>query len=408
MKFKDKFACLGDRKVSSFIYLQVFFNAMITILNIFVNTFLLKAYGTTSNEVMIYNLIMAITQPIAMCTSFWISRKGGYLLTQRIGFGFYSVALVIMCIFGEEIAFLYPVLGILISFGAGYYYAVYSVQMLHYTHDGNRDAISGVLTVLGTVISLILPIISGYITTAFNEFIGYKIVFGLVALIALAALITTTKLQKIKKRKKNVNFLDVFRTICRNKSGRNIMLVNLLDNFRSFTIGLYITVVVYRIVTDELIVSTIAGVGSIMTIIGAVLYGVVVSQKNRAKSILIATLVTFATCCTMWFKLNIWTLVVFFLAYSFFNIFIAMPVLNTHFHVIEKDMGMKDAGAEVHTVREFFVGAGRILGILMIFIAPQNNFGTVLVFAVLVASAIISAVLIKRINTSADKSIEDN
>lgn len=400
MKFKEKFACLSDRKVSSFVYLQVLFNAIFTVLNIFIPTFLLKAYGNTSNDVMIYNLIMAITQPIAMCTSFWLSRKGGYLFTQRIGFGLYSVALILMCIFGEEIAFLYPVLGILISFGAGYYYAVYSVQMLHYTDDSNRDAISGVLTVLGTIISLILPIISGYITRVFNEFVGYKIVFGLVALISLAAIFTTAKLQKIEKREKDIRFAYVFKTICKNKNGRNIMLVNLLDNFRSFTIGLYITVVVYRIVGDELLVGTIAGVGSVLTIIGAVLYGVVVSKKNRAKSILIATIFTLAACCSMWFELNIWTLIAFFLMYSFFNIFIAMPVLNTHFHVIEQDMGMKDAGAEVHTVREFFVGVGRVLGILMIFIAPQNNFGTVLVFVVLVASALMSTVLIKSINKS--------
>ena len=398
MKFKEKFACLSDRKVSSFIFLQVFFNGMITILNIFVNTFLLKAYGNTSSEVMIYNIILATVQPIAMCTSFWISRRGGYLLTQRIGFGFYAVALVLMCIFGEDIAFLYPLLATLISFGAGYYYAIYSVQMIHYTHDGNRDAISGVLTVLGTIISLVLPIISGYLITVFNEFIGYKIVFGLVALIAFAVLFTTTRLQKIETCKKNIRFFHVFKTICKNKDGRRIMIVNLLDNFRCFTIGLYITILVYRLVSDEMTVSLLAGVGSTLVIIGAIVYGVVISKENRVKSILIGTVLTLAACCVMWFGFNLWTLSIFYFVYSFFNIFINMPVINTYFNIIEQKMGMTDEAAEVHTVREFFIAAGRLIGILMILLAPQNDFGSVLVLAIFVASAFASAILIKSIN----------
>lgn len=398
MKFKEKFACLSDRKVSSFVFLQVFFNGMITILNIFVNTFLLKAYGNTSSEVMIYNIILATVQPLAMCTSFWISRRGGYLLTQRIGFGFYAVALVLMCIFGEDIAFLYPLLAALISFGAGYYYAIYSVQMIHYTHDGNRDAISGVLTVLGTIISLVLPIISGYLITIFNEFIGYKIVFGLVALIAFAALFTTTRLPKIETCKKNISFLGVFKTICKNKNGRRIMIVNLLDNFRCFTIGLYITILVYRLVSDEMTVSLIAGVGSTLVIVGAIVYGVVISKDNRVQSIIVGTALTLAACCGMWFGFNLWTLSIFYFVYSFFNIFVNMPVINTYFNVIEQKMGMTDEAAEVHTVREFFIAVGRLIGILMILIAPKNDFGSVLVLAIFVASAFASAILIKSIN----------
>ena len=403
MKFKEKFACLSDRKVSSFVYLQVFFNGMITILNIFVNTFLLKAYGTSSNEAMIYNIILATVQPIAMCTSFWISRRGGYLLTQRIGFGFYAVALILMCIFGEDIAFMYPLLAALISFGAGYYYAIYSVQMLHYTHDGNRDAISGVLTVLGTIISLVLPIISGYLTTAFSEFIGYKIVFGLVALIALAALFTTTRLQKIETCKKKVRFIDVFKTICKNKDGRRIMIVNLLDNFRCFTIGFYLVILVYRFVSDEMTVSLIAGAGSVLVIVGAIVYGVVISKDNRVKSILIGTVLTLAACCVMWFDFNLLTLCIFYFVYSFFNIFINMPVINTYFNVIEQKMGMTDEAAEVHTVREFFIAVGRVIGILMILLTPQNDFGSVMLLVIFVASSLVSAVLIKSINKDAAK-----
>ena len=98
-----------------------------------------------------------------MMTSFALSRKKSYLFTQRIGFLFYCIVLIILCVFGEQVAFLYPLFGVLISFGAGYYFSIYSVQMMAYTTDENRDLVSGVTTVLCSIISLILPLLAGVI-----------------------------------------------------------------------------------------------------------------------------------------------------------------------------------------------------------------------------------------------------
>ena len=168
-----KFGALKESKVRNFVLLLVFFNGMVAILTLFVNTFLLKSYGNSSKEVLFYNLIQAGSQPIAMLTSFAISRKKSHLFTQRIGFLFYSIALVILCIFGEGVAFLYPLFGVLISFGAGYYFGIYSVQMLEYTTDENRDLVSGAASALCSVISLVLPLVAGAIISAFNAYTGY-------------------------------------------------------------------------------------------------------------------------------------------------------------------------------------------------------------------------------------------
>lgn len=407
MKLKEKFACLSDHTVSGFVYLQVFFNAMLTILTLFVNTFLLKAYGTTSSEVMTYNLILAATQPLAMCTSFFISKKLGYINTQRIGFGFYVLVLVVMSVLGEGVAFLYPLFAVAISFGAGYYYAIYSIQMLYYTNDKNRDAISGVLTMLGTVISLVLPILSGWLITAFNEFIGYKIVFALVMLVAVAAIIVTRRLPDIELRENERGFVEVLRVVLKNKNGRRIMLANLLDNCRSFTIGLFITVLVYRLLESEMLVSIGAALGSIAAIIGAAIYGAAVSHKRRIGAIFLASIATLLACCTLWLKLDAIMIIMFYVVYSFFNIFITMPILNTHFGVMEHELGLKDSGAQAHTVREFFVAVGRGLGIAMILLIPQSDFGVVLSLGILVATSLISVWLMRSIEKNGSKQTED-
>ena len=111
-----KFSVLTDKKVKNFIFLQVFYNGMVSILTLFVNVFLIKSFGNSSNQVLYYNLILAITQPIAMITSFAISRRKSYLFTQRMGFLFYGLVLVVLCIFSEKVAFLYPLFAVFISF----------------------------------------------------------------------------------------------------------------------------------------------------------------------------------------------------------------------------------------------------------------------------------------------------
>ena len=50
----------------SFVRFQVMFSGMSAILTLFVNTFLLSAFGSYSLQVLLYNIILAAVQPAAM------------------------------------------------------------------------------------------------------------------------------------------------------------------------------------------------------------------------------------------------------------------------------------------------------------------------------------------------------
>ena len=75
-----------------FIELQVLFTGLTAILSLFVNTFLLNSFGSYSREVLIYNVILAVVQPLAMVTAVFATKAANALLTQRIGLAFYSLA----------------------------------------------------------------------------------------------------------------------------------------------------------------------------------------------------------------------------------------------------------------------------------------------------------------------------
>lgn len=397
---KKKFGTLSDRKVRNFVLLQVFYNGIVTILTLFVNTFLLKSYGSSSPQVIFYNLIQAIVTPVAMITSFALSRKKSFLFTQRMGFLFYGAALVVLCIWGERVAFLYPLFAVLISFGAGYYFGIYSVETLAYTADENRDLVQGVTSTICSLISLTLPLLAGYLTSKCGDFVGYRIVFGIEALLAFGALFLTTRLDSLGRNERNVPFWHIFKTIVKDKNGIRIMIANGLDNCRSFTIGFYITILVYRLIENEFLVGLNSSIGSVLGIVGAALYGFIVNKRNRLRSIVISVVLVLSVCVVMCFELNVYVLMAFYAMFTLTSIYMATPVLNTHFRVMESFREFRGMGAQVHAVREIFVTAGRIIGIMMVLLIPQTTTGIIITLSLIMAMPIANAILVHSVEKS--------
>lgn len=397
MELKENFRSISDRKVRNFVFLQIFYNGMVAILTLFINTFLLESYGSASFEVLFYNLIQAIITPVAMITSFALSRKKSFIFTQRMGFLFYGVALAVLCIWGDKVAFLYPLFAVLISFGAGYYFGIYSVQTIAYTTDDNRDLVQGVMSAICSIVSLVLPLIAGYLIKVCGEFTGYRIVFGIEALIAFGALFITTRLSPIGKNERKVSFFHIFKTIVKDKNGLKIMIANGFDNCRSFTISFYITILIYRFIDDAFLVGLNSSIGSIVAILGAAIYGVIVNKRNRLRSILVSVILVLSVCTVMYFSLNVYVLIAFYAAYSMTSIYMATPVLNTHFKVMESFREFRGMGAQVHAVREIFVTVGRIIGILMILLIPQTTLGVVITLSVIMSMPAVNALLVRSI-----------
>lgn len=380
-----------------FVQLQVLFTGMNAILVLFLNTFLLKEYGSTSKEVILYNVIMALVQPIAMITAMMFTEKWHALLTQRVGFIFYGSALITLCVFGEKVAPLYPLFAVMLSFGAGYYYSVYSAQMLNYTNDDNRDLVAGALGLFGSIISITLPLLSGALINWFGTSTGYMIVFGLSALLALFALLTNKRLPTLPKHKKEPVFRKVCVAVLGDRNGRLIMVANGLSNCRSFTIPIFVTILFYRLAAEgnkEFYTSLNSTIGYVVMLLGSSIYASFVKSENRVKFSVLAAIAVTIPVIAMVLELNIIMIVIFNAVYGFFNTFTATPVLNTHFKVME-DLGIgSEYGAEIHLLREFFVSIGRVVGLLMVWLIPQTTIGIIVVLVCMSAFELINSAIL--------------
>lgn len=380
-----------------FVQLHVLFGGLVSVLNLFVNTFLLKAYGSFSAEVLLYNGIMAVAQPVAMMTAMKITTMRDALFAQRLGFVFYGLALTVLCIFGDKVSSLYPLFAVMISFGAGYYYSTYSAQMLTYTSDGTRDMISAVMSLFGATIAVILPLISGFLITVFDAYVGYRITFGLAALLAGAAWLTTKYLPDLPKHKKEQNIWYVTKVILSDKNGISIMVANGLVNCIGFTLPIFVTLLFYNLVPNELLISVNSTLGSVVGFLAAGVYGYIITSRNRVKAGVIATAVMLLPCAVMLLELNIFAIMLFQVVFMFCWPFVSTPASNVHFRVME-DLGFHGAhGVEVHLLREFFVSLGRILGLVLVWLAPQTNEGAVFVILCMMGMAAIDAWILWKI-----------
>lgn len=391
------------RDTRMFVQLQVLFGGLMSVLNLFVNTFLLKAYGSFSAEVLLYNGIMAVAQPVAMITAMKISAARNALLTQKLGFVFYGLALAILCIFGDKVSAFYPLFAVMISFGAGYYYCTYSAQMLAYTNDGNRDMISALISLFGAIVAVVLPLISGFLITAFNEYTGYRITFGIAALLAVAALQTTKHLPPLPKHQKGQTAWQVAKIMLSNRNGVLVAIANGLISCITFTLPVFVTLLFYNLTPNELLISVNSTIGSIVGFLAAGLYGYAVNRKNRVKASAIAAVAMLIPCAAILFGLNVWPIMFFEAVYRLCAPFISTPVVNMHFKIVE-DLGLHaEVGAEVHLVREVFVSAGRILGLLLVWIAPQTNEGAVFVILCMIGAGLVNAWIVWIIGKSDNK-----
>ena len=272
--------------------------------------------------------------------------------------------------------------------------------MLYYTDDNNRDLVAGALGFFGSVISIFLPLISGLFVSLFGISVGYKIVFGISALLAICALFTNKNLPPLPKHKKEPVFKKVCKTILSNRKGRLIMVANGLSNCRVFTIPIFVTLLFYNLSPDEFLISLNSTIGYAVALLGASIYAGLVHSDNRVKfSIIAACIVTIPVLC-MVFGLNVFMIVIFNAVYGFFNTFNASPVLNTHFKVMEELNLRSEYGAEVHLFREFFVSIGRVLGLVLVWVMPKTNIGAIIVLVCMSVFELINSAILHSIEKS--------
>jgi len=383
------------RETWRFMALRIVFSAVTVILSLFLNTFLLRSYGSFSQELISYQIIMRVSQPVGVFVALLVSSWLSPMITQVLGLLLYLLSMVLLCLFGQGISGMYPMFAVLLGFADAFYFSVNCMQILCFTVDENRDRFNGVLGVITGVISVVLPIVSGSFLARFTDFTGYRIIFGIAALGAVVCLVLAARL-RIQRPKRKPRVLASLKRIYSNKSCLRCILANGLTHCRANTLSVYMTLLIYNLIANEAVLGLQSTLSSIASLIAVAVYGVVVRSANRTKSSLLATGLVLIPCIGLLLGLNVVTLLLFSLLYAFTGTFINTPVAFTYYKSIEA-LGLgADAGPEVQLAADIVVALTSVPGFLIIAFVPRTNGWAVAVLATMILTSVVSTVLIRK------------
>ena len=405
-----------DKKYFQFIKMHVCHSAITNILAVFLGAFILKADGSDGgvNRALLYYIIAYGAQPFFMVLASIAARKLTPLISQRIGLCTYVACFLFVIIFAEKAATYFFIIALLVACSAGFYYVTYSWQIIEYTSDDNRDLASGFSSTLGYIIAFVFPLLSGVLLKAFpDSFTGYRILFGVLCLIAATAFIMSAKYLSpltaaIDPADKKIHVLDTAKVMLRGKTERLVLTMTVIKGFRSGTMNSLLEILIYSKFKDEFLVGLNSSLGKGCAILGAMVYGFVVTKKHRGRTIQIAASIIILTVCLLFFNMSIYVLLLFSAVNNLLGLFITEPSQNLYFSTITCIEGLRGHAGEVHTVNEFFLALGEVSGLFATIIIkslwPSNDIAYIIAIIILTASQFLCGLLVNVVS----KRLEDN
>ena len=361
----------------------------------FINTYLIRATGS-SEGVMLFNIVLAAVQPFVMLVSVRLMRSRGALFSQAIGMGFYALAFLVLSILGEGAIPYIQWIAAVLSAANGFFFTTYALQILDYAQDDNRDACYGMQSALGGLIGIILPPLTGILLASFEDFTGYRIIFVLGLIVSVIAVCASLRLQPLTNMSPRVQLGKTLKILLTRKPAHAAMIASMANGFYGGTMSFFLSILIYAIVKNEAVIGVMNTACNIIAILSSMVYSRIVRPSNRTQVILISLGVMLLACVVMLFKVNLVMLIAFNLLLSALSGFFLNPPTTSYFGVVEHLEELKGLGSEVHALREFWYGGGRVLGIIVTMLLSdlQNSVGLILL--IILGVQLIPALLMKQ------------
>lgn len=302
---------------------------------------------------------------------------------MQLGILFYIMMYVVFLMAMDCLQTFMPLIALLSGLASGFYWISYSLALTAYSSDGTRDTAMGLLSLGGGMISLTVPFLSGLVISRFQGVTGYRVMFSIAMVIAVFTIFLSTRTEPFSADSPRADYRGAAKLCFTDKLFLNLCLSDTVKGIREGTIGFFLNILLFQIITNELIVSVNTFLASIGSILAALLYGKLVRAETRLKSVRTAVFVLLAAAMMLVCKLNTATLLVFSVFNSFFSPYLVSPAFSIFIAGIYSSPKAIALKGEILAIRECFLNVGRILGICITMMMPQTSFGSVMAIIVL-------------------------
>lgn len=353
---------------------------------------------------MLFNMLLAGIQPFAMLIAVWLVHAKSPLFSQRIGLLFYVGAFGVLGLMGQYAVPYIQWIAILFSAANGFFYTTYALQLLMYSDDKTRDACYGLQNVLGGLVGILLPTLTGTVLASFHDFTGYQFIFGVGFGVAVLSVYISMKLKPIENVSPKAQLRKAFHVLRAEKPARAAMLASAANGFYGGTMSFFLSMLIFERVRNEFIVGITGTIAGILSILSSLVYSRIITPRNRKKSIFLSLGTMIGASIVLIMNASFPVLILFYFLLSALGGFFLNPPVTAYVGVVENVRQLQGLGSEVHALREFWYGGGRVLGILltMLLYNKQNSAGIIVLIILFIQ--IIPALLMKRMQVPVDRS----
>lgn len=353
---------MGNRR---FLLTHMNFQLFTAIPGLFISTFFFRQDGRFST-VIIFNAITLFGSALTMQLTSYLAIRKTPLFVLRAGIFLFNVFYVALLLLQSRALQFMVLLAILNAVANGFYWEGYNIFLRNFTKDAIFNRTVSLVGISGSVISLIVPTLSGLVIAAFPNMLGYTVVFAVSFLFSLYTTYLSSKVPKFRLDARP-DLALAYRRVMRTRSWLTLFISEVFRGMRDTSFPLFLNLIFFKYVTNEALLggySTICGIAATISfyISGSILR---IRPGNRIRCIAVSAGILFVTGLAAFFRLDVWVIFAISIVNSLCVTYIQNPSIASVYSMFENLRGELNF-AQIMAVREMFYASGRVIGFVML------------------------------------------
>ncbi|MGG6312483.1 MFS transporter [Paenibacillus macerans] len=317
-----------------------------------------------------FNLIAWFTfsQQITLGLTFWIAGKWvkerDKMIFLRLGIIVSGIFYLLVLWTGKHtVDYIWP-LGLLFGSGSGLFWLAFNVVYFEVTDIETRDRFNGWVGILGSMIGIGGPWISGWLISAKHGEAGYRLIFTISLIVYGVGILLSFWLKK-RKRGRRYSWLEPVRRLREGSPWRQAAPASAAHGLREGVFSFLINLLIFISTSAEWRIGQFSLITSLVSLVSFWAAGKWMKLSSRYYGMLIgAVLITAVTGPLLW-KVNYGTLMFMGIGTSLFLPLYLIPVTSSVFDLIGNSEESVEQRVELIVLRELSITVGRIAGTLL-------------------------------------------
>lgn len=308
----------------------------------------------------------AFSQQLAIGLTFWIAGKWvkerDKMIILRLGIIISGMFYLLVLASGARMVhYIWP-LGILSGIGAGIFWLAFNVVYFEVTDKANRDLFNGWVGVMGSVIGIIGPWLSGWLISVMPSVRGYRVIFTVSLIVYGGGVLLSFRLKK-RERGQGYRWLEPVRRLKPGNPWRQAVPASIAYGLREGVFIFMINLLVYISTSSEWKVGQYMLITSLVSLVSYWAAGKWLAIRHRWLEMLIgAFMMTLIVIPLLW-KMSYMTLLIFGVGTSLFMPLYIIPMISSVFDLMGRDKTDAEHRVELIVLREISMMVGRLAGI---------------------------------------------